>query len=143
MHSGRLVALRNSVQNGPNYCRSSCHKVASEFFATNTPDPPHCTLNWCFGAFRIICVHSALFGCLTKLVAKRTELVQKFVPRCRIEIFGNEHTQSTTLDHKLMFWYVLYYLGAFGTIWLPYETLWKTARTSANFRARMSRWNFT
>src|SRR6185437_4049868 len=67
----------------------------------------HCTLNWCFGAFRIICGHSGLFGCLTKLVAKQTELVQKFVPRCRVENFRNEHTQSTTLDDKLMFWYVL------------------------------------
>ena len=57
--------------------KSSCPDVALEFFATNTPDPPHCTLNWCFGAFRIICVHSGMFGCLTKLVAKRTELVQK------------------------------------------------------------------
>ena len=118
-------------------------QVASEFFATNGPDPPHCTLNWCFGAFRIICVHSGLFGCLTNLVAKRTELVQKFVPRCRIEIFGNEHTQSTTLDHKLMFWYVLYYLGAFGTVWLPYETRCKTGRTSAKVHETKSHRNFS
>ena len=41
----RLVALRNSEQNGPNLYKSSCHEVASEFFATNTPDPPHWTQN--------------------------------------------------------------------------------------------------
>ena len=41
----RLVALRNSVQNGPNKCKSSCHEVVSEFFATNMPNPPHWTLN--------------------------------------------------------------------------------------------------
>ena len=41
----RLVALRNSVQNGPNKCKSSCHEVVSEFFTTNAPDPPHWTLN--------------------------------------------------------------------------------------------------
>ena len=41
----RLVELRNSVQNGPNWCKSSCHEVGSEFFATNAPDPPHWTLN--------------------------------------------------------------------------------------------------
>ena len=35
-----LVALRNSAQNGPNYCKSLCHEVASEFLATNAPDPP-------------------------------------------------------------------------------------------------------
>ena len=41
----RLVALRNPVQNGPNKCKSSCHEVALEFFATNTPNLPHWTLN--------------------------------------------------------------------------------------------------
>ena len=40
-----LVALRNSMQNGPNKCKSSCHEVASDFFATEAPDPPHVTLN--------------------------------------------------------------------------------------------------
>ena len=33
-----------------------------------------------FWAFRTIWVHSGPFGCLTKLGAKRAELVQKFVP---------------------------------------------------------------
>ena len=36
----RLVALRNSVQNGPNWCKSSCYEVASEVFTKNAPDPP-------------------------------------------------------------------------------------------------------
>ena len=74
---------------------------------------------WCvsyyLGAF-------GTFGCLTKLGVKRAELVQKFVKRSRIGIFRNESIRSTTLDPKLMFWCVLYYLGAFGTVWLPYET---------------------
>ena len=39
------LPLRNSVQNGPNKCKSSCDEVALEFFATNAPDPPHWTLN--------------------------------------------------------------------------------------------------
>ena len=34
---------------------------------------------------------------------------------------------------------VLYYLGAFGTVWLPYETRCKTGRTSAKVRATKSR----
>src|SRR6185437_14849293 len=67
----RLVALRNSVQNGPKWCKSSCHEVASEFFATNVPYPPHWTLNLRFGAFCTIWVHSGPLGCLTKLGAKR------------------------------------------------------------------------
>ena len=41
----RLVALGNSVQNGPNKYKSSCHEVVSEFFAMNTPNPTHLTLN--------------------------------------------------------------------------------------------------
>ena len=36
-------------------------------------------------------MHSGSFGCLTKLGAKRAELVQKFVKRSRIGIFRNEH----------------------------------------------------
>src|SRR6185295_16063216 len=36
----RLVALRNSVQNGPNKCRSSCHEVALEFFQRTHPIHP-------------------------------------------------------------------------------------------------------
>src|SRR6185312_7081025 len=130
------VALRNSMQNGPNKCKSSCHEVASEFFATNTPDPPHWTLNSHFGPFRTIWVHSEPFCCLMKLGAKRAEQVQKFVPQSRVGIFQNKRTRSNPLDPKLTFSCVLYYLGAFGTIWLPYETRWKTGRTSAKVRAR-------
>ena len=75
-------------------------------------------------------MHSGPFGCLTKLGAKRAELVQKFVPRSRVGIFRNERTRSTPLDPKLMFCCVSYHSGAFGTIWLPYETWCKTGRTS-------------
>ena len=120
-----------------------CHKVASEFFATNPLDPLHCTRNSCFGAFRTIWVHLRPVGCLTKLGAKRFELVQKFVPRGRIGIFHNERTRSTPLDPKLMFWRVSYHLGAFGTIMLPYETRGKTFRISVKVRATKSRRSFS
>ena len=139
----RLVALRNLVQNGPKFCKSSCHEVASEFFATSAPETPHRTLNWRFGAFRTIWVHSGPFGCLTKLSAKRAELVQKFVPRSRVGIFRNERTRSTPLDPKLTFCCVSYYLGAFGTLWLPYQTLCKTGQTTAKVPATKSRRNFS
>src|SRR6185295_5378845 len=115
------------------------HEVASEFFATNAPDPPHWTLNSRFGAFRTIWVHSGLFGCLTKLGAKWDELVQKFVPRSRVRIFHNESTRSTPLYPKLTFWCVSYYLGAFGTAWLPYHTRCKPGHTSPKVRATKSR----
>ena len=85
-----------------------------------------------------VLVRFILFGCFrdrfvalrNKLGAKR-QLVQKFGPRSRFGIFRNEHTRSTPLDPKLTFWCVLYYLGAFGTVWSPYETQYKTGRTSA------------
>src|SRR6185437_14354937 len=93
--------------------------------------------------FRTIWVHSGPFSCLPKLGAKRAELVQKFVPKSRVEIFRNERTRSTPFDSKLTFCCVLYYLGAFGTVWSPYETQCKTGRTSAKVRATKSRRNFS
>ena len=88
-------------------------------------------------------MHSGPFGCLTKLGAKRAEVVQKFVPRSRVGIFCNKHTRSTPLDPKLKFLCVLYYLGPFGTVWLPYETRRKTSRASAKVCATKSRRNFS
>ena len=49
----------------------------------STPLDPKLT----FCAFRTIWVHSGPLGCFTKLGAKRAELVQKFVPRSRVEFF--------------------------------------------------------
>ena len=79
------------------------------------------------------------FGCPTKLGAKRAELVRKFVPRSHVRIFSNKCTRSVPLDPKLTFCCVLYYLGAFWTVWLPYETRCKMSRTSAKVRAMKSR----
>ena len=88
-------------------------------------------------------MHSGPLGCLTKLGAKRAELEQKFVPRSRDGIFRNEHTRCIPLDPKLTFWCVSYYLGAIGTIWLPYETRCKTGQSSAKVRATKSHLNFS
>ena len=60
--------------------------------------------------FRTIWVHLGQFGSVTKLGAKRAELVQKFVPRSRVKIFRNEGMRSTPLDPKPMFFCVSYYL---------------------------------
>ena len=88
-------------------------------------------------------MHSGPFGCLTKLGAKRAELVQKFVPRSHARIFHNERTRSTPLYSKLSVQCVSYYLGAFGTVWLPYETRCETGQTSAKVRATKSHRNFS
>ena len=70
VHLDCLVALKNSRQNGPNWCECSCHEVASEFFAMKALDPTHWTLNSCFGVFHTIWVHLGPFGCLKKLYCK-------------------------------------------------------------------------
>ena len=93
--------------------------------------------------FATIWVHSGPFCFLTKLGAKQAELVQKFVPRSRVETFCNELTRSTPLDPTLMFSCISYYFIAIGTVWLRYETRCKTGRTSAKVRATMSRPNFS
>ena len=80
-------------------------------------------------AFGIVC-------CVTTLSSKRDKLVQKFMPRTRFGIFRNERTRSTPLDSKIMFWCVLYYLGAFGTVWLPYKTRCKTGQLVQKFVPR-------
>ena len=85
--------------------------------------------------FRTILVHTGLFGCLTKLDAK--------LPQSRIGIFCNRRTRCTPLDPKPTFWFVSYYLGAFGTVWLPYETRCRTGRTSAKVRSMQSHRNFS
>ena len=64
-------------------------------------------------------MHLGPFGGLTKLGAKRAELVQKFVPRSRVGIFHSERARSIPMDPKLMFWCVLFYwvhCGPFGCV---------------------------
>ena len=117
-------------------------KLHQNFSQRTHPIHPHCTLNSCFGAFCTIWVHLGLLSCLMKLGAKRSELVQKFLPRSCVESFYNERTRSTPLDPKLMFWCVPYHFGASETIWLPYKTRCKTGRTSAKVRATRSRRSF-
>src|SRR6185312_9921168 len=90
-------------------------KLSQNFSKQTQPIRPHWTLNSCFCAFRAIWVHLGPFGCVTTLSLKRVKLVQKFVPRSHVGTFRNEHTRSTPLDPKLIFWCVSYYFGAFGT----------------------------
>jgi len=52
----------------------------------------------------------------------------KFRPRCLVRIFGNEHSQSTLLDPKLMFWCVSFHSDVFWTVSLLHETWCKSAK---------------
>ena len=131
VHLGPFGCLTKLGAKRAELCKSSCHEVVSEFFAMNAPDPPHRTTNLCFDAFHTIWAHLGPFGCLTKLGVKRDELVQKFVPRSRVRIFRNKRARSTPLDPKLT---CPNYLGAFWTVWLPYESWCKMGRTSAKVR---------
>ena len=85
-------------------------------------------------------MHSGPFGCLMELGAKWFELVQKFVPRSRIGIFRNECTRSTPSDPKLTFSYISNYLGAFGTVWLPYETRSQRCTQSTPLDPKLTFW---
>src|SRR6185312_14129116 len=95
---------------------------------------------WCvsyyLGAFGTV-------WCLTKLGAKRADLVQKFVPRSCVGNFRNERTRSVPVDPKLMCCCVLFYLGALRTVWLRYESRCKMGRTSAKVRATKLCRNFS
>jgi hypothetical protein len=54
--SDSFVTARKLMQNLPNWChyRVSLHKVASDFFATNAPDPLRLTQNSSFEVFRTV-----------------------------------------------------------------------------------------
>ena len=118
MHSGLFSCLTKLVakwaeleqkfvpRSGVGIFRNQCTR--------STPLDPKLT----FWSVSYYLVHSGSFACLTKLGAERAELVQKFVPRSRVRILRNERTRSTPSDTKLTFWCALYYLGAFGTVWL-------------------------
>src|SRR6185312_3137855 len=105
-----LVALQNLVQNGPNWCKSSCHEVESEFFVTNAPDPPHWTLK------SRLCVFCTVWMPY-KTRFKMSRSGEKVCAMKTLRNFSQRSIRSTPLDPNLMFRCVLYYLGAFGTVW--------------------------
>ena len=139
MHSGLFVCLTKWAELVQKFVPRSRVGIFHNERTWFTPLDPKLTFWWVL----YYLVASGPFGCLTKLGAKWAELVQKFVQRSRIGIFCNKHTRSTPLEPKLMFWWVSYHLGVFGTIWLPYETRCKTGRTSAKLRATKSHQNFS
>jgi len=94
-------------------------------FCSEPPDPPHWTLNSCFGAFHSVWVHFDCFVTVRNSIQSRlkmVELMHKFVAWSRVGIFRNERTRSTQSDPKLLFLCVSKCLGAFGNVSLLHET---------------------
>ena len=122
---------------GRTSAKSSCHEVASKFFTTNAPDPPHWTKTE-------VLVRFELFGCIPDRLVALRYLVQNESNYAKVRAMKSRRNflQQTHLIHpidsKLTFWCISYYLGAFGTVLLPHETRCKTGRTSAKVRATKS-----
>ena len=104
------------------------HDVVLEFFATNTPDPYHWTLNSCFGVFLSVWGHLEPFCYCMKLAAKCAKLVQlmqKFVPRCLVRIFA---TNAPDPHH----WTLNSFFGASLSIWVHLELFRYCTKLGAN-----------
>ena len=143
MHSGSFGCLTKLGAKRAELVQKFRATKSGRIFSQRRHRSTPCDPKLIFLCIRAIWVHSGLFDCLTKLGAKRAELVQKFVPQSSVGFFRNERTRSTPLDPKLTFSCVLYYLGAFGTIWMAYETRCKMGQASAKVRATKSRRNFS
>ena len=117
VHLGLFVCLTRCKM-GAKVCTT---KSRQNFLRQTQSILPHWTLNSCLCAFRIIWVHLGPFGWIAKSWCKTGLQVQKFELLSRVGILRNERTQSSELDFKLLFLCVLFYLGAFGTILLPYS----------------------
>src|SRR6185503_18886348 len=100
-----LIVLQNSVQNGPNWCESSSHEVASEFFATNT--------------FRLTPLGPKLmFRCIWYYLVALQNLVQNEPMWCKSSCneVVSEFFETNTPDppHSTL----ISCFGAFHTIWV-------------------------
>ena len=111
VHLGQFVALRHSVQNGPNWCKSSFHEVASEFFTANAPDPPLWTLNSCFCVFRTIWMYLEPFGCLQNSVQNGPKWCKSSCHEVMSEFFATNAPDPP-------YWNLTSCCVAFRTIWV-------------------------
>jgi hypothetical protein len=83
---------------------------------------------WCI-SYSLNAFVTILFTYETRFkTGELVQLMRKFVLRRCVRIFCNEHTRSTPLDPKLLFWRISYSLGTFGTVLFSYETRLKMGR---------------
>ena len=76
-------------------------------FTTNAPNPPHWTLNSCFGVFCTIWMHLGPFGCLTKTQCKTGRTGGKVRATKSRHNFLQRTLRIDPLGPKLMFLCVL------------------------------------
>ena len=129
------LPYKTRCKTGQNWCKSSCHEVASEFFATKAPRSApldHKLTFWC--------VSYQLGACRTFWLPYETRWKTN---RTSAKVRATKSRRNFSQRTHLMFWCVLYYLGVFGNVWLPHETRCKTGRISAKVRATKSRQNFS
>ena len=109
--------------------------------ARSTPLNPklmYWCVSWCLGAFWIVSLlHEA--RCKTRWTGAINANIRAMKSHRN---FSQWTHPIHPLDHKQTFSCNSYYLGAFGTVWLPYETQCKTGRTSPKVRSTKSRLNF-
>ena len=101
-------------------------------FTTNTPNPPHWTLNSSFIAFLSVWVHLGLFCYGSKLGAKWAELLlltQKFMPWSHIRNIRNKWTNPHRWTKNSCFNAFL----VFGCIWNHFFTAGNSARNGQNW----------
>ena len=101
------LPYKTRCRTGKTGAKSSCHKVASEFFAMKAPDPTHWTLNSHFGVFHTI--WDSLVA-IEHSVQNGSKLVQKFVPRSLVGILA---TNTPDPAH----WTLNSCFGVFRIIW--------------------------
>ena len=99
-------------------------------FAMNASDPPHWTINSCFGVFHSVWVHLGPFHYCTKLGAKWAEHVQ-FMQSSYNEVSSQFFTRNTHNPHH---WTLNSCFVVFPTIWVhlgPFGCLTKLSTKGA------------
>ena len=136
-----MVALRNSVHNVPKCAKVRATKSRRNFLQRTHlihPIDPKLTF-WCI-AYYLGAFGTVLWPHETRCKTGRTSAKVRATKSRRN---FSQCTRSIPLDPKLKFGCVSYILGAFGIVWLPYETRCKNCRTSAKVRATKSRRNLS
>jgi hypothetical protein len=80
MHLGPFGCLTKLSAKWAEVVEKSVPRSRVIIFRNEHTELTHSDLNSSFGAFCTLWVHLVVFGCLTKMGAKRAEVVQKFVP---------------------------------------------------------------